>query len=370
MKSNTALSKSESTSLLADVEEHFRKYVVTEQRHILVVSLWAIATHLFHSFDAFAYLAITSPTKRCGKTRLAELLEMVSFNPWRTVGATPAVIFRTVDKDRPTLIMDEAEILNTKEERAFALREVLNAGYRKGQTVSRCDERNGHEPRKFKTYCPKAFVLIGSLSGALSDRCIEIKMRRRWQEKIERFRFARVLEQSKPLKKTIASWANNQGQSLAAWYQENGLEFLEDREEELWLPLFAVCAALAPDRLPELKRVALDMAGQKNAGEPSDWGISLLQDIRLVFCGQRMATSELITALHSLDNSPWRGWNQGRGMSARDIARLLRPFAISPRNMRQSNSVSKGYLATDFRDAWERYLPQDAVNDATPLHGA
>src|SRR5262245_26520588 len=130
-------------ALLLRIEAHFSRYLATHPRYFLIVALWCIATHLFESFDAFPYLAITSPAKRCGKTRLAELAEMVCARPWRTVGATPAVIFRSIEKRKPTLIIDEAEILTARDERAFTLREVLNAGYRKGQTVSRCDDGPG-----------------------------------------------------------------------------------------------------------------------------------------------------------------------------------------------------------------------------------
>lgn len=364
---------SEDPSLLADVEAHFRKYVVTDSRYLLVVSLWAIATHLFSAFDAFPYLAITSPTKRCGKTRLAELLEMVGFNPWRTVGATPAVIFRTVDRDKPTLIMDEAEVLNTKEERSFALREILNAGYRKGQTVSRCDDRNGHEPRKFQTYCPKAFILIGSLTGPLSDRCLEIRMQRKLREQIERFRFARVLKESSRLKKAIIAWAKGASKYVAAWFEKNGLDFLEDREEELWLPLFAVCTVLALERLPELQRIAKEMAESKARAEPTDCGVSLLRDIRqIVFSRkiERITTRELIIDLQLPDDAPWREWNNGNGLTARDVAKLLKPFGIYSRNLRNDSKVSKGYDASSFRDAWERYLPPCPQNCATTLQSA
>jgi hypothetical protein len=92
----------------------------------LVLALWTIATHAFECFDAFPYLAITSPTKRCGKTRLAEIVELFSINGLRTVGATPAALFRTIQMNASeggivTLIIDEAEVLGSKSERSEQL---------------------------------------------------------------------------------------------------------------------------------------------------------------------------------------------------------------------------------------------------------
>ena len=42
-----------------------------------VASLVIFGTHVFEIFDCFPYLTITSPTKRCGKTRFAEILELL-----------------------------------------------------------------------------------------------------------------------------------------------------------------------------------------------------------------------------------------------------------------------------------------------------
>src|ERR1700730_17997911 len=107
--------------IVKTLEETFRKFVAMDPGFALVLALWTIATHLFDCFDAFPYLAITSPTKRCGKTRLAEILELLSANGLQTVSATPAVIFRSIQmrfskKETLTLIIDEAESLSTKSE--------------------------------------------------------------------------------------------------------------------------------------------------------------------------------------------------------------------------------------------------------------
>src|SRR5437764_14856060 len=103
----------ESQVLLGKVERHFTRYAALQFYVPLVLALWSVATWIFEGFDCFPYLAITSPTKRCGKTRLAELLELVARNPKRTVGITPAALFHTIEdqKPTPTLIIDEAEAM-------------------------------------------------------------------------------------------------------------------------------------------------------------------------------------------------------------------------------------------------------------------
>ena len=65
-------------AIVDKLEENFGRYLAMERGLPFVLALWTLATHAFNCFDAFAYLAITSPTKRCGKTRLGELVELAS----------------------------------------------------------------------------------------------------------------------------------------------------------------------------------------------------------------------------------------------------------------------------------------------------
>ena len=161
------------------------------------------------------YLAITSPTKRCGKTRLAEIVELLSANGFRTVSATSAAMFRTIQahalkKQTITLIIDEAETLGTKSEAAETVREILNAGYRRGQYVLRCEKssNDSYEPKRFSTYCPKVIVLIGALQDTIADRCIPIRMRRRKNgEQVERFFYTRAQTGARSTQKQVGEWA-------------------------------------------------------------------------------------------------------------------------------------------------------------------
>jgi hypothetical protein len=348
------------------LEETFKRYLAMDPGLALVLALWTIATHLFDCFDAFPYLAITSPTKRCGKTRLAEIIELFSCEGLRTVGASAAAIFRTIQMQELngssiTLIMDEAEVLGTRSERAETLREILNAGYRRGQYVLRCgNPEQDHEPQRFSVYCPKVIVLIGNLQDTLADRCIPIRMRRRKPcDQVERFFHSQVEPEAKRFRKQVGRWAKASRHMVKTCHRRD-LKFLEDREAELWSPLFATCAVAAPNRLDELKAIALQISGAKQAGEPEDFGVLMLRDVREIFernGTDRISTSGLLYALPSVEGSPWGAWGHGRGLDARGLARLLRPFGIEPHNLRlEENLIAKGYKREDFTEAWADYL--------------
>ena len=60
--------------LISAMEKFLGRYLVVPPGMLLVLSLYIVNTYLFECFDYCAYLMITSPTKRCGKTTLAQLL--------------------------------------------------------------------------------------------------------------------------------------------------------------------------------------------------------------------------------------------------------------------------------------------------------
>ena len=75
--------------------------VVLEEQHKKVVALYILNTYVYDKFEFCPLLCITAPTKACGKSTLAELIGALAKNPRLTMNATPAVIFRLIDKRSP-----------------------------------------------------------------------------------------------------------------------------------------------------------------------------------------------------------------------------------------------------------------------------
>ena len=93
---------------------------------------------MFEAARVTPYILISSPTKRSGKTRLLEVLELVAREPLRAASVTEAALFQAVEAFRPTLLIDEVDAIFTgRSERAEALRGVLNAGNARGAYVVR-----------------------------------------------------------------------------------------------------------------------------------------------------------------------------------------------------------------------------------------
>src|SRR5262245_13954240 len=62
---------------LRRVESFLRRFVVLTDDQACAVVLWTAMTHAIAAFVVVAYLSITSPEKRSGKTRLLEVLRLL-----------------------------------------------------------------------------------------------------------------------------------------------------------------------------------------------------------------------------------------------------------------------------------------------------
>jgi len=106
--------------------------------------------------------------------------------------------------------------------------------------------------------------------------------------------------------------------------------------------------------------------------EDEDAGIMLLRDIQSVLnkrgCS-RIYSAELVDALIGLEESPWSEWKRGKPMTQTSLARLLKPFKITPKGIRAGDKVRRGYDVQQFGNAFSRYLPRPAhpAPTATPL---
>jgi hypothetical protein len=346
------------------MERFLKRYVVLPEAVYLPVVLYAICTHVAEAFDSIGYLAILSPTKGCGKTRLFEVLELFVWKPWRGIAPSVAALFRKMSNG-PTLLLDEVEIFNRKEksETTQTLLAVLNGGYRKGATIPRCDGPN-HNVKDFPIYGPKCFATIGRLPDTLVDRSIVIRMQRhrRKSEHIERFLSCRAGREAAPIHQNIIRWATDFRDEISTAYEkmlETDLEFLTDRNAEIWIPLFSICALAAPERLAELRSCALVLCLNKADDDTEDsLPLKLLADIRIIWPKgeSRCDTKTLLEELKKLEESPWAEIQ----LSPRKLARMLSPFEVTPKVLRLSQDRARGYERHDLEAAFVRYLDCEA----------
>ena len=126
--------------VLDSICEFLKTYVVfSSGAEPVAIAFWIAHTWIFDAFDYTPYLHIWSPEKRCGKTRLLDCLELLVAKPWRAVSPTEAVLYRKIENDQPTLLLDEVDTVfsGSRDERKEPLRALLNAGFERKAKVPR-----------------------------------------------------------------------------------------------------------------------------------------------------------------------------------------------------------------------------------------
>lgn len=343
--------------LLDSLSAFLRRFVVMSEHQTAVVALWLVHTHAISAADVTPFLAVTSAERRSGKSLLLDVLELVAARPWRVISPSEAVMFRKIERDCPTLLLDETDaIFKGATERTEPLRALLNAGNRRGTTVPRCVGQN-QELRDFSTFCARALAGIGELPPTVADRSLPIRLERRAPgEHVQRYRRRHAEPEAESLRQALDRFGQEHLETLREAEPELPAE-LDDRAQDAAEPLLAI-ADLAGGDWPNRAREAL--IAVRGAGEPEDdsAGIRLLSDIRAVLAGRdRASTQELLEGLHRLEESPWGEW-YGKPLTSRVLAKLLRPYNVRSKSVRlEDGSTPKGFQREQFESAWKRYLP-------------
>ncbi|MEU9608715.1 DUF3631 domain-containing protein [Streptomyces sp. NPDC048057] len=367
---------SEGELALSDLRAQFRRYVVLPSEDALTaVTLWVTATHLQTAWQHAPRLAVVGPAKRCGKSRLLDVVTETVHDPLITVNASAAAVFRSITENPPTLLVDEADTLfgSTKvAEKNEEMRGLLNAGHQRNRPTLRVSGPN-HEVSKFPTFAMAALAGIGDLPDTIMDRSVVVRMRRRGPgEKVAEFRTARDTPALHAVRDRLVAWLGP--------LHDTAMELtpsmpVEDRAADTWQPLIAI-ADLAGGPWPEAARAACLTMTQHEAEQDQDnsaMNIRLLADIRRAFACEGnpalLRTGRLLSILNEDTESPWPEYKD-KGLTARGVQILLKGYGISATSHRFPDGFqARGFAREQFTDAWARYCPEATPNTGLHLPG-
>ena len=348
-------------ALVADLERFITSFVILPPRTSLPLAAWTLATFCYDSFDTFGYLLAVSPAPRCGKTRLLETLSLVVSEPRRIASTSEPALFRTIEEFGPTLMLDEAETLNSRGERSEYLRSLLNAGNRRDAVVTRCEGKE-FKVKEFHVYCPKIIAGIGRFPHTIRDRSIILPMqRRKISEKVSRFIFREARAVGEVLRQRAHAFIERQREQIERTYLKLDLQFLEDRDCEIWESLFAVMTVTDPARLAELRDCAERLSKAKASADADEsLAVKLLSDLRDVWPRNKphVYTRELVALLRDLGESPW---STEVDLNPHKMARRLRGFDVRSRKVRVGDGTGQGYVFEQLEAAFTRYLPPNGM---------
>jgi hypothetical protein len=369
--------------LVADVARFIGTYVVLPPAMLLVIAAWIVAAWLSEIWDRFPHLAITSPEKRCAKTRLLQLLELITPNAYLTTSISTAATYRLIASkqrlnERLTLLVDEAQSLARHGcESSETLRELLNSAIDRDAKIIRCAGRNRDKIEEFCTYCPKVIAKIGNLDSVLGDRCLPVRLERKTAaDRVDPYRSRVVEPLGKQLAGKLEKWAKDNGKKVAGVYDTlEPFPIQNDRMAELLLPLQAVLTLAGPEGLPILKGYADDLDERDRQAEQKSPGVLLLTACQEIFGPMRqkhqghvfVPTALLISELIKRTEEPWSTYSRGEPINPKALGRLLRPYGI--RSDHNKDRTARGYLSREFEAVFNRYIPERSVHVSEVSNG-
>lgn len=338
------------SDLLNTLVTTIERFCILPDYAATLIAAWVVHAWTHDAADISPVLAFVSPEKRCGKSTALAVVHALAPKAEVAANLTPAVMFRLIEKYKPTLLIDEADtFLEAREE----MRGMINGGHnRQLAYVWRC-EGDDHEPKRFNVWAPKVIAMIGNLPDTLEDRALVIPLKRKeGHETIERMA-AKRFDELLPIRRMAARWASDNIDALFG--SEPAVpEELNDRAQDNARFLCAI-ADLAGGDWPERVRADLvKLALARKGDEQKSPGVLLLTDIGEIlgrWKGNRINSQDLVNELVAIEDGPWEVWRNGQPITTHAIATLLKSYDVEP----SSDGQKRGYAIAALRDAVERY---------------
>jgi hypothetical protein len=278
--------------LFKDVRDFFRDHVVFKHPCVpAVLALWVMATYCYASFNYFGYIWLTSVGPACGKSLVAKMLSMLCFNATPPmVDPTPATVFRDIEANSSTLVLDEVE--NLDPEKKAELISLLNAGFERGGQVARMiPAADGWKRQTFDVYSPKIIAGINQIPRVLQTRVLHIEMRKKKPtEKRQSFKPDRQANRLAKIRDDSALFALRNAPTIAQMYEardelvptsgHEGKTIFDDRLRDILAPIYALAAVVdhqAGDLIAtlEVNRFAELQAGARNSDSAGDYALAV-----------------------------------------------------------------------------------------------
>jgi hypothetical protein len=367
-------------ALLDEICGFIREHIVISEDATRVIALWVAYTHVYEEFDHAPYLAVLSALKRSGKTTLLCLIGWLCARGWAVVHTSEATLYRKIEKDKPTVLIDEIDAIFKPNRDTEGLRAVINAGHTKGLTIPRMGGKNNTELEEFSPFGPKAFSGIGFqvLPDTVQDRSIPIEIKRKAPgEERQRVRTRRTQPIAEELRHQLETWARSRDSSFEDVWPDCP-DQLDHRAVDIFEPLFAVADSAGGDWPQAARTIAVEL--MSSVERDSETNLELLRAIYpMLEQIDKISSHDLIIALCVDEEAPWRTWwwdpKAADGVGApkvdaqRKLARRLGEFGIKSHVIRLESKTPRGYRREDFEDAWRRYgiasspcLPEGATS--------
>ncbi|MBK5119195.1 DUF3631 domain-containing protein [Burkholderia sp. R-69980] len=337
--------------LVQDVKQTVLRFSVLTEVQAFVVALWIFVSHVMDLMPFSPILGLFSPTKGCGKTTVLGVLRLLVHRPIVTANLTAAYLYHMIERWMPTMLIDEGDTFVHKNS---DLTGIINSGHTRISGF--VGKMHSGQPKTHRAFCGKVLAMIGRPPSTIYARSIPIHLRRKLDdEAVEPLYYANEAEFAR-LKSKIVRWAID-NRSAIEKARPPRLRVTDSRMADNFVPLLAV-ASLGGEELLN-KAIAAGESMAATAGDQLSDGEHLLRDIKAVLDSANRRwiwTNELLASLCQDEERQWWHCNGGRPLSSRMLADMLRPFGIESMDIRDGETVKKGYKRSSFEDAFARYV--------------
>lgn len=347
--------------VLNEIEKTLNRFIYFQREEdASVTTLWCAMTWLAGLLQIAPYLGIRSPEKGCGKSTLLEIIKYLVFRPLSFINCTAAAVFRMLDMQAMTLLIDELDSF-LRYDSDFP--NLLNAGHsRKHCHVIRCV---GEDliPRQFNVFGPKAYGMIGDIKDTIESRSLTVILFSKVEEdKVEDWNiidYPEIESALQTLSRKLARWAANNAQAVVQIKPD--LRGVTNRKRDNWRPLLQI-AEFAGQGWAEKARAAAGLTDVV-AAEKSE-SRQFIEDVRNIFYTRNvdfLPSDALLADLHMQQESGWKHYGNGKdGLTQRDLARFLKQYGIKSgkggyRGMAGDARV-RGYHVSQFANIFNRFL--------------
>jgi hypothetical protein len=142
-----------------------------------LMSAWVLYTWVHEAFDTATYIHLLGKHET-GKSRLLEILSLISFHGYKSSSPTEAALARDIDEFHVVPFLDEVTLKMIHEK---GLYNILNSGYRKGDILLRVSENN-RKREYFSAFSPKVLAGRSLLDQPLMSKCLSLTMKKNFRQ--------------------------------------------------------------------------------------------------------------------------------------------------------------------------------------------
>ena len=229
--------------LYSSIKQLFKKYVVVSDEFFDVIVSYIMMTYIYILFQVIPYLWINGE-KGTGKSTIMKIMSKLCFNTMFCSNVNPANIFRQIDNDGSTIILDEFEKMYGEDKQEII--KILNQGFNIDGVVPRCVGQN-NQIRKFRSFSPKIMGGISNIDDVLFERVIKYTTMKVNNISVPKFR------ESEDVKQEISKLVDDlyifgliYAPQIKAIYDKSEVGFEEYtlREDDLWNPLLCIAKVI------------------------------------------------------------------------------------------------------------------------------